>query len=139
MRDTPASRGTWRSMTNGVWGGPRRVREGRHAVRVRGDNTGGAFPWDRGPGRKPRQIARPNLLTDRLLFRPDISKLPRALPGISCYVHVSALKALRLEWRLALAEKTSMPRLTVKKINRHYLVTRARTLSPLGRRLRKAD
>ena len=40
---------------NGVWGVLRRVREGRRAVRVRDDNTGGAAPWDRGLGREPQQ------------------------------------------------------------------------------------
>ena len=47
--------GSGSSRENGVWGVPRRVREGRRAVRVRGDNTGGAAPWDRGLGREPQR------------------------------------------------------------------------------------
>jgi hypothetical protein len=47
--------GSGSSRENGVWGVLRRVREGRRAVRVRGDNTGGAAPWDRGLGREPQQ------------------------------------------------------------------------------------
>jgi hypothetical protein len=43
---------------NGVWGVARRVREGRRAVGMRGDNTGRAAPRDRGPGRPGERGAR---------------------------------------------------------------------------------
>ena len=45
-------------------GCPRRVCEGRRALRVRGDNTGGAADWDWGLGREPRR-ERPGRTTDR--------------------------------------------------------------------------
>ena len=64
---TPYSRHhsrSWSSRENGVWGVTRRVREGRGAVRVWGDNTGGAAPWDRCPGRESRR-ERPSRITDR--------------------------------------------------------------------------
>ncbi len=63
-RWSSSRQGSGSSRENGVWGVPRRVREGRRAVRVRGDSTGGAAPWDRGPGREPRR-ERPSRITDR--------------------------------------------------------------------------
>jgi hypothetical protein len=63
-RWSSSCQGSGSSRENGVWGVPRRIREGRRAVRVRGDNTGGAAPWDRGPGREPRQ-QRPRRTTER--------------------------------------------------------------------------
>ena len=51
---------------NGVWGVPNRVREGRRALRERGDNTGGAAPWDQGLGREPSEKGQLEPLTCRL-------------------------------------------------------------------------
>jgi hypothetical protein len=79
---------------NGVWGVPRRVREGRRAVHVRGDNTGGQLPGtgvrggspgEKGPvrGVKSEPYGTLPMVLGRAVCQPEKRKVGGSTPPLT--------------------------------------------------------
>ncbi len=86
-RWSPSRQGSGSSRENGVWGVPRRVREGRRACACGVITQGAQLPGTGVRGGSPGEKGQVEPLTDRLLFRPDVS--PRCYGSCECLCAVA--------------------------------------------------